>query len=128
METKLVEIPIKSVVIFLFFLSNLNLIFSSLDGRTVNLILSPLFSNTCLDVDIIKNKVVVNISNKSQNFSDTSDVINLINEWDMHDVFRKFMIKSLSNANKNNLYRYNSNVTWICPLNIYYVFDEEDSN
>ena len=42
METKLVEIPIKSVVIFLFFLSNLNLILSSLDGRTVNLILSPL--------------------------------------------------------------------------------------
>ena len=40
-DTELAEKPIKFVVIFLFFASNLNDIFSDLEGIIVNLILSP---------------------------------------------------------------------------------------
>lgn len=93
-----------------------------------DMILKPLFTNTFLDVTLINKKVFVTITNKKQNFSNTSDVIDLINEWNMHDTFRRFIIKSMSNANKNKIYKYKDDITWICPLNIYYVFPDPNSN
>lgn len=95
----------------------------------LHMILKPLFKDVNLELTVIKNKVYVVINNVLQrkNLDDetTLSIIDLINEWGVNDEFRRFLIKSLTSANKNNTYKYEKEVAWKCPLSIHYVFDEK---
>lgn len=98
----------------------------------VNMILQPLFKNVNLEISVIGDKVHVLIKSvKDQRTVDQDTslaVLDLVNDWNVHDELRRFMIKSLTCANKNNIYRYSSEMTWKCPLSIEYVFDKRSSD
>lgn len=94
----------------------------------MNMILQPLFKNVNLEISVIGNKVhvlVKNVLDQKRVDQDTSiAVLDLVNDWNVHDEFRRFLIKSLTSANKNDIFRYTSDMTWKCPLSIEYVFDK----
>lgn len=90
------------------------------------MILQPMFKDVDLEISVIKNKVCVVINNVLDDKPDTETtlaVLDLINEWNVHDELRRFMIKALTSANKNNIFRYDKEMVWKCQLSIEYVFD-----
>lgn len=95
----------------------------------IEIILKPLFQNINVSVNLVNNQVVVEITNAEvspkENVSEY--VIDLVNEWNSQERLRRFLVKSLTAANKNNMYRYEKNVTWKCPLDVHYVFCEDDT-
>lgn len=97
--------------------------------QEVEMILKPLFQEISMDVIVIGRKVNITVANKPlpiKDFDTNFAIIDLINEWSMHDRFRKFMIKSMTNANKNNIHRYQPGMVWKCPMDVYYVFEPTD--
>ena len=32
----------------------------------------------------------------------------------------------MTNANRNKIYKYKNDISWICPLDIYYVFNDNE--
>lgn len=95
----------------------------------VDMILKPLFQNVNLDINVVDKRVHIVITNKpplTSDFDTNAAIVDIINEWNTHDQFRRFLIKSLTNANKNKTYRYNPGVQWRCPMNVYYVFNPTD--
>lgn len=95
----------------------------------VETILKPLFQDVSLDINVIDRRASVVITNKpppKHDFDTNLAIIDIINEWSMHDRFRRFLIKSLTNANKHNMYRYEPGVQWKCPMDVYYVFNPTD--
>jgi hypothetical protein len=95
----------------------------------VNIILTPLFQDISLDVNVINRRAHIIVTNKpppKHEFDTNIAVLDIINEWGMHDRFRRFLTKSLTNANKHNLYRYQPGVQWKCPMDVYYVFNPMD--
>lgn len=97
-------------------------------SEEVHMILKPLFEHVCVGVNIVNNQVIIEITNKYVNPRDDIQeyVLDLVNEWNVHDTFRKFLIKAMTAANKNKVYRYKDKVMWKCPLNVHYVFNDED--
>jgi hypothetical protein len=95
----------------------------------LQMMLQPLFKEVDMEVTVIKNKVYVVMTNMLHGKCDeevTSAVIDIINDWNAHDEFRRFLIKSLTNANRNKIYTYKDEVSWMCPLSIEYVFQSND--
>jgi hypothetical protein len=97
-----------------------------ISSAEMNMILTPLFQDVNLEVGMMKNKIVIHIGNTKSEDDVTEMVLDLINEWGVHDEFRRFIVKSFSNANKKGIYRYKKDMEWKCPLNIHYVFAEEE--
>ena len=98
----------------------------------LNMILRPLFKDVNLEITVVNTKVIIlikNVVNRKNLDSDTAiAVLDVINDWNAHDDFRRFLIKSLTSANKHNIYRYKDVMTWKCPLNIEYVFFQNDGD
>ena len=94
------------------------------------MILQPMFKDVDLEISVIKNKVCVVINNVLNNRPDTETslaVLDLVNEWNVHDELRRFLIKSLTSANKNDIFRYDKDMVWKCQLSIEYVFNIFDN-
>lgn len=95
------------------------------------MILQPTFKDINLEISVIKNKVCIVINNVLNNKPDTETslaVLDLVNEWNVHDELRRFLIKSLTSANKNDIFRYEKEMVWKCQLSIEYVFPLYDAN
>lgn len=96
----------------------------------VNMILQPMFNHVNLSINVINDRVHIvfnNVLQKEKIDTETAlSVLDLVNEWCVHDELRRFMIKSLTNANRNNVYRYDKTMTWSCPLSVEYVFKESE--
>lgn len=100
-----------------------------LSVHEMNVIVNPLFQNTHIEMHMIRKKVHVFLLNQKQTANDTESAIELINDWNMQDTFRRFLIKSVGNANRNKIHRYKEeSVYWVCPLDVHYVFDVEDND
>lgn len=99
--------------------------------QEVEIILKPLFQQISLDINVINDKVHIGINNKMPPKNDYETgyaILDLINEWNVQERFRKFLIKSMSNANKQKIYRYQEGMSWRCPLNVYYVFKKNSDD
>lgn len=97
--------------------------------QEVEMILKPLFQEISMDVIVVGRKVNITVANKPlpvRDFDTNFAIIDLINEWSMHDRFRKFLVKSMTNANKNGVHRYQPGMVWKCPMDVYYVFNPTD--
>lgn len=101
-----------------------------INEHEINMILKPLFKDVNLELAVIKRTVYIVVNNVLQpNMLDsetTNSVIDIVNDWGVHDDLRRFLIKSLTCANKNNIFRYKEGIVWKCPLSIHYVFDEDE--
>jgi hypothetical protein len=92
--------------------------------QEVEMILKPLFQDVQLGIEVIQNKVYIKASNAKPLDDETNcAVLDVVNDWQQHDQLRRTLIRSLTTANKNGVYRYTPGVAWICPLEVYYVFD-----
>lgn len=99
--------------------------------QEVDMILKPLFSDVSLDVTMIGNRVYIVISNTprpQRDFDTNFAVLDLVNEWGMHDKMRRFLIRGLTSANKHDLYKYAPGVCWKCPMDVTYVFADADAD
>lgn len=94
----------------------------------VEMILKPLFQDISMDIAVVDRKVQVVIANNSpvaRDFDTNHAILDLVNEWKMHDKFRRFLVKGITNANRNNVHRYEQGIVWKCPIDVYYVFEDE---
>lgn len=100
-----------------------------LSHNEINMIMTPLFASVHLELKMAKQRLQVVFSNAEQHPVQSTCIVEMLNDWNMQDKVRRFLIKSLTNANKNNIYEYKSEgVKWICPLEVYYVFDDGDDS
>jgi hypothetical protein len=92
--------------------------------QEVEMILKPLFQDVQLGIEVIQNKVYIKASNEKPVDDETNcAVLDVVNDWQQHDRLRRTLIRSLSTCNKNGIYRYAPGITWMCPLEVYYVFE-----
>jgi hypothetical protein len=94
----------------------------------VDMILKPLFQDISMDVTVVHKQVQIVVTNSplpARDFDTNIAVLDLVNEWNMHDRLRRFMIKGISNANRNQIHRYQPGIAWRCPMDVYYVFEDE---
>jgi hypothetical protein len=95
----------------------------------MKMVLVPLFQEVALDITMMKSKVVFDISNKKHKDEDMNNlVLEMINDWNVHDEFRRFIVKSFSAANKKGIFRYDAGMMWKCPLNVHYVSTKSDED
>lgn len=90
-----------------------------------NMILKPLFKNITLEIEVVTLKMYVNIVNKKNNDLQNQLILDVINELEVHDDFRRFIIKAMSTSNKKNIYKLDDGMMWKCPLNMNYVFGDD---
>jgi len=87
----------------------------------MRMVLVPLFQDVSLEISMMKTRVVINVNNKvPEDVELNSIVLEMINDWNVHDEFRRFIVKGLSVANKKGIYKYSSDMTWKCPLSVHY--------
>lgn len=94
----------------------------------VEMILKPLFQDISMDIIVVNKKVQVVVANKplvARDFDTNFAILDIVNEWGVHDRFRRFLVKGIGNANRNKIHRYESGIVWKCPLDVYYVFENE---
>lgn len=101
-----------------------------LNMQEVEMILKPLFQDISLDVTLIGKKVYIIIANKPlppRDFDTNFAVLDLVNDWGMHDKMRRFLVRGLTGANKHDIYRYEPGICWKCPMDVTYVFADADA-
>jgi hypothetical protein len=88
----------------------------------INIILKPLFKDISFELQVSELKLFVLIKNIKGEYLHNKVIIDVLNELEVHDDFRRFIIKAMSTSNKKNIYYLDDDITWICQLNVNYTF------
>lgn len=96
----------------------------------VDMILKPLFQQVNLSIAVLHNRVHITVTNTKNAADEETNhaVLDLVNDWNQHDTFRRTLIRGITNANRNKIYRYDPGIEWSCPMDVRYVFDDSSSS